>query len=557
MAVQYLHGLETIELNDGARPIQTVKSSVIGLVGTAPDADPTEFPLNTPVAIFADGVKARKLGTAGTLLDAVNAIFSQQSALVVVVRVAEGATPADTWSAAVGSVTNRTGVWALLNARSLLRVVPKILIAPGLTSGRPTNGVSALNLTAGGTGYTSAPAVTLSSAHGSDGAGTATITTGAVSAISVAAAGKNYQVAPTVTLEGGGGTGATATAAVNSNGEITGFTVTAGGTGYTSAPTVVITPVETTAARTATASATITSGVVTAATVTDAGFGYKTAPTVTFSGGGGTGAAATASLGTVANPVGKVLSAIVTRLRAVAFVDGPGTSYADAVSYRNDYGSQRVMVLDPGVLVWDTENSQYVTKPASAYAAGIQARIDTDFGFWHSFSNREIENIGGPSRPIDFMPNDHDSEANQLNANEVTTIVHDDGFRFWGLRGTGTDPLWAQLAVRRTADMVYESVERAHRWAMDKPFSLQLLEDIQSSVNDYLSVLKSRGALIGGQSWIAANVNTPATFSKGELTVDFDLEPAASLEKLQFRTRRNPEYYQDFIEEFSRQVTSG
>ena len=40
----FLHGVEVIEIDAGPRPIQTVKSSVIGIVGTAPDADPDAFP---------------------------------------------------------------------------------------------------------------------------------------------------------------------------------------------------------------------------------------------------------------------------------------------------------------------------------------------------------------------------------------------------------------------------------------------------------------------------------------------------------------------------------
>ena len=196
-------------------------------------------------------------------------------------------------------------------------------------------------------------------------------------------------------------------------------------------------------------------------------------------------------------------------------------------------------------------------KPASAYAAGMQARIDEEKGFWYSFSNELIQNIGGPARPVDFMPNDRDCEANMLNAAQVTTIIHDDGFRFWGVRGTGTDPLWAHLSVRRTADMVYESLERAERARLDKPFSKQLLTGITEDVNAYLRLLRSRGALIGGKCWIDPTINTPATFANGELSVDFDLEPPALLEHLQFRARRNPQYYVDFIEEFTRSIANG
>ena len=38
MTEQFLHGVEVIELDYGARPISTVRSSVIGLIGTAPEA---------------------------------------------------------------------------------------------------------------------------------------------------------------------------------------------------------------------------------------------------------------------------------------------------------------------------------------------------------------------------------------------------------------------------------------------------------------------------------------------------------------------------------------
>ncbi|MHC2552320.1 phage tail sheath subtilisin-like domain-containing protein [Bradyrhizobium elkanii] len=474
MTLQYLHGIETIELDSPSGPVETVKSNVIGLVGTAPDADPDIFPLNTPVPVFADTLKAGQLKSSGTLLDAVDAIYSQKSAVVVVVRTSEGESQEESWSNAVGSPSGKTGVWSLLKARPMLKVIPKLLVAPGLTSGRPTNGVKNLVITDDGQDYVLA---------------STTVT-----------------IAPPP----------------------------AGGRQAKAVPQVV-------------------GGKLTGLIITDPGFGYTAPPAVTI-GGAGTGATATATLGHVANPVGVSLASIVDRLRAVAFLEGPGTTYEDAIEYRNDFGSQRISIVDPGVLSWNTENSVYVTKPASAYAAGIQARVDEEKGFWYSFSNELIQNIGGPARPVDFMPNDRDCEANILNMNQITTIIHDDGFRFWGLRNTSQEPLWAQLSVRRTADMVYESLERAERPRLDKPFSYALLDGITEDVNAYLRLLRSRGALIGGECWIDKNVNTPATFASGELTVDFDLEPPACLEHLQFRARRNPNYYNDFIEEFSRRL---
>ena len=36
MAANYLHGVETIEIETGPRPVKAVKSAVIALIGTSP-----------------------------------------------------------------------------------------------------------------------------------------------------------------------------------------------------------------------------------------------------------------------------------------------------------------------------------------------------------------------------------------------------------------------------------------------------------------------------------------------------------------------------------------
>ena len=131
MAEYFLHGTEVAEVTDGIRPIRTVKSSVIGVIGTAPDANATTFPLNTPVLLANNPRKAADLGDVGTLKDAVSAIYKQAGAMVVVVRVEEGDTSNETLSNVIGDVTEMTGLHAFRSASSLLGVKPKILVAPG------------------------------------------------------------------------------------------------------------------------------------------------------------------------------------------------------------------------------------------------------------------------------------------------------------------------------------------------------------------------------------------------------------------------------------------
>jgi hypothetical protein len=77
-----------------------------------------------------------------------------------------------------------------------------------------TDTVDTISVTAGGTGYTSEPTVTLSGGGGKGATATATIASGAVSAVNVTSPGSGYTSAPSVAFTGGGGTGAAATPTV-------------------------------------------------------------------------------------------------------------------------------------------------------------------------------------------------------------------------------------------------------------------------------------------------------------------------------------------------------
>lgn len=69
-----------------------------------------------------------------------------------------------------------------------------------------------VDVTAGGSGYTSAPTVTLSGGGGSGATATAEVIGGAVTAVLMGSPGSGYTSAPTVSFSGGGGSGAAATA---------------------------------------------------------------------------------------------------------------------------------------------------------------------------------------------------------------------------------------------------------------------------------------------------------------------------------------------------------
>ncbi|HGV0270671.1 MULTISPECIES: phage tail sheath protein [Citrobacter] len=136
----YHHGVEVVEINDGTRTISTVSTAVVGMVCTASDADAGAFPLNEPVLITNPQSAIAKAGTKGTLAKSLQLIANQSKPVIVVVRVAEGTgddeeAQKQTISNIIGTTDENgkyTGLKALLTAKAVTGVKPRILGVPGL-----------------------------------------------------------------------------------------------------------------------------------------------------------------------------------------------------------------------------------------------------------------------------------------------------------------------------------------------------------------------------------------------------------------------------------------
>jgi phage tail sheath protein FI len=399
MTESFLHGVNVIEVTSGTRTIRTAKSSVIGLIGTAPSANETAFPLNKPVLIAGSQKEASKLGETGTLLPAISAIFDQVGATVVVIRVAESENTdpelkaSETLQNIIGGVDSATGeykgIQAFLSSESTVHVTPRILIAPNFTHELPKSGSSDSR-----------------------------------------------------------------------------------------------------------------------------------------------------------NPVVAGLIGIAEKLRAVIVADGPNINDEEAIKWRKSVGSPRVYVIDPWVKVFNQEEK---ILPASPFVAGLIAKIDNAHGFWWSPSNQEINGIVGTARSVDFTLGDVSCRANRLNENEIATIIHQKGYRLWGNRTCSNDSKWAFLSVRRTADLINDSLLRAHLWAVDRNITKTYIDDVVEGVNAYLAHLKAVGAILGGKCYANPDLNTPESIIDGKVYFDFNFTPPYPAEQITFRSHLINDYIEELI----------
>ena len=283
--------------------------------------------------------------------------------------------------------------------------------------------------------------------------------------------------------------------------------------------------------------------------IVNGGQAYTETPTITVDAppSGGTQALATATVGTLANPVAMALSSLCNRYRACAFVTGPNTTNEAAVQYRQDFDTSRLMLIDPmGKWMW---NGQIVSAPVEGAMMGLQARLDYQEGFWESPSNRVLEGLLGTHRPIEFSASDRSAESQYLNKNHVSTLVRDDlgGWKAMGVRSMRSDPLHVFWSVRRTHDVIIESIELASRVFLDKVFSEQNLIDVAETVNQALRRWQARGATLGGRVWLDPTVNTAESMSSGIIYVDYDAEGPAPMEHIVFRFNRNVGYYDTLL----------
>lgn len=241
------------------------------------------------------------------------------------------------------------------------------------------------------------------------------------------------------------------------------------------------------------------------------------------------------------------LAAIAEKLRGFAYANcWDCDTVSDAIAYRQGFGSRELMLIWPDFINWDTVTNS--DKPASAVARalGLRAKLDEQVGWHKTLSNVPVSGVSGLSKDIYWDLQNPATDAGLLNADDVTTLIRRDGFRFWGSRTCSADPLFAFENYTRTAQVLADTMAEGHFWAVDKPMHNSLVRDIVEGINAKLRELVRNGYLIGGECWFDPAANDAATLKAGKLYLDYDYTPVPPLENLMLRQRITDRYLVDF-----------
>ena len=246
--------------------------------------------------------------------------------------------------------------------------------------------------------------------------------------------------------------------------------------------------------------------------------------------------------------VATAMDALAGKLRAIAIVDGPNTTDEAVLAYAQEFGSKRIYMVDPGVQQWDTVTSATIDSPASAFAAGLFAWTDTEYGFWASPSNKEFVGITGTSRPIEFLDGDETSRANLLNNANISTIIRDGGYRLWGNRTLSTDSKWAFVTRVRTVDIVMDAILAGHKWAVDRSITKTYIKDVTDGLEAFMRDLKNQGAVINFEVYADTALNTASQLEQGKVYWNIRFTDVPPAENPIFRVEVSNQWLTEVLE---------
>ncbi|MGO2213677.1 phage tail sheath C-terminal domain-containing protein [Psychrobacter alimentarius] len=186
--------------------------------------------------------------------------------------------------------------------------------------------------------------------------------------------------------------------------------------------------------------------------------------------------------------------------------------------------------------------------PIIATALAMRALIDDTYpaSFTKSISNVPVPGVAGIMQPRTWDLEDPNTEVGYLNANEVTSVIQHQGFRFWGNRTCSSDPRFAFETGVLTAQWLLDTIIEGCFPFVDQPLTPVLVRDIIESINAKLRATVSQGWLLGARCWYNDDMNNAQDLSQGMLWVDYDYTPVPTLENLKLNQRITDSYLIDF-----------
>lgn len=216
---------------------------------------------------------------------------------------------------------------------------------------------------------------------------------------------------------------------------------------------------------------------------------------------------------------------VAKRLRGFAYARANGDDAVEAMNYRDGFTARELM------LIWPNSSTE-VAGDAVARALGLRAQIDERIGWNKTLSNMPIDGVIALDHYVQFDLLDPSTEAGTLNGKQITTIIRENGFRFWGNRTTAgpEQPEFAFESAVRTSHALQDIIADVFQPYFDHPMTVSLIKDLLETANAKFRELALNGFIMGAKAYFDADRNQPEQLAAGRPDFRIEFTPVAPLE---------------------------
>lgn len=198
----------------------------------------------------------------------------------------------------------------------------------------------------------------------------------------------------------------------------------------------------------------------------------------------------------------------------------------------------------PKFRVFDAAAGMVVERSASALTVGHMVRVDAEESFAASPSNRRLQDVVGTAVAVDWQIDDRNATANLLSRAFIATAIRRRG----GLHLWGNRLADGELIThRRVRHLVGDALLAFIADYIDRDVDVPFVEHVLNKMNGYLRSQTLANIVTGGRAWFDAAYNTVETLEANKVTFSYDLGLKAVAEQLTFRQTVTGVYNEEII----------
>ncbi|WP_294962620.1 hypothetical protein [Sulfurimonas sp.] len=223
------------------------------------------------------------------------------------------------------------------------------------------------------------------------------------------------------------------------------------------------------------------------------------------------------------------MATVCAAIKARTFIDLNAESNGDALSKRDQHGSDRITPIKCSLGNWNTKTNSIDMYDSGVVMAWLRVYVDGGgkIGYSKSISNIAIP-FSSVESPSNFRPGLID-DTDPLTEKQITSFISYKGLRTWEYSTCSADPMWQDARRVRIIDLASEAVIDGIFWAIDK--DLSTLSGAKKTLKAFMASLVGDKVMIGFDVFLDLKRTTPERIDAGEFyfVIEHQESPSAKL----------------------------